>query len=975
MFSNAQLFNQDIGGWNVSNVTDMSAMFNSAFDFDQDIGNWNVGNVTSMVSMFYNASVFNQDIGNWNVENVTNMTNLFNRASIFNQDIGLWNVSNVTNMTGMFQEARIFNQDIGGWNVGNVTTTSNMFNAANRFNQDIGSWNVSNVTNMRRMFIHAHDFNQDIGGWDVSSATTMEGMFAVAFDFNQDIGGWNVTNVTDMSSMFLGAPDFDQNLGTWNVINLTDADNMLNGPTLSLVNYDALLNGWNALVLQPNVNFDANNSQYCFSELARTNMISTSNWTITDAGLNCTMQGFVTTWKTDNPGPTGNNQIRIPTGPGTYNYTVDWGDGNTTTGAVGDVIHTYVTPGTYTVTITGIFPRIHFSGIGDRLKILSIEQWGDIAWESMQNAFYGCENLQGNFTDSPNLSNVTSTEYMFRDATIFNHPIGDWDVSDVTNMFGMFAQARAFNQNISNWDVSNVTNMGALFGRADDFNQNLNNWDVGNVTNMQYMFDQAFSFNQDIGNWNVSNVTQMADMFKDATSFDQDLGNWATSSLIGASDMFANVTLSTSNYDSLLIGWDLQNLNPNVNFSGGNSQYCAGEAARTNMISNDLWSISDGGNAAPTADILSDVTQCGSYTLPMLSIDNNYFTETNGGGSMLNAGDSITTSQEIFIFAGVIGCSDESSFLVTIDNPVAVDNLSNVEECENYLLPVLTNGRYYTQTGGTGTELFANDEITSSQEIFIYLETGTCSDEHSFNVTIGTPVTVDILNNVEECEIYTLPVLTNGRYFTETGGAGTELFANNSITTSQEIFIFLESGACSDESSFDVTINTSDPADNLSDVEDCESYVLPALATGRYFTETGGAGTELFANDIITTTQRIFIFSESGVCSNENSFNVIIDDILCGEPEIVCEVEFPKFITPNGDGINDSFGVLSATCQLNGELSIFDRYGKMIFQTSDLSRTWDGTFSGMDLPQSDYWYRFTDSDNGIKITKHFTLKR
>ena len=64
-------FNQDIGNWDTSNVTDMSYMFNDAFVFNQDIGNWDTSSVTDMSYIFYVANAFNQNLSGWCVTNIT----------------------------------------------------------------------------------------------------------------------------------------------------------------------------------------------------------------------------------------------------------------------------------------------------------------------------------------------------------------------------------------------------------------------------------------------------------------------------------------------------------------------------------------------------------------------------------------------------------------------------------------------------------------------------------------------------------------------------------------------------------------------------------------------------------------------------------------------------------------------------------------------------------------------------------------
>jgi surface protein len=98
----------------------------------------------------------------------------------------------------------------------------------------------------------------------------------------------------------------------------------------------------------------------------------------------------------------------------------------------------------------------------------------------------------------------------------------------------------------------------------------------------------------------VSSVTTMIGVFANANAFNQNIGSWNVSNVTDMNNIFNGVQLSTANYDAILIGWSTISpnetpLKPNVPFSGGNSNYCNGEAARASIISTYGWTITDAG--------------------------------------------------------------------------------------------------------------------------------------------------------------------------------------------------------------------------------------------------------------------------------------------------------------------------------------------------------------------------------------------
>lgn len=137
----------------------------------------------------------------------------------------------------------------------------------------------------------------------------------------------------------------------------------------------------------------------------------------------------------------------------------------------------------------------------------------------------------------------------------------------------------------------------------------------------------------------------------------------------------------------------------------------------------------------PASPVLSDVSACESYELPAIS-EGNYFSSANAGGTAFNAGDLISTTQTVYVYAENGTCSDEHAFTITIDEAISADTLDNVETCVSYELPALTSGNYFSMGNGGGTQLTAGDLISTSQMVYIYAENGACSSEDTFEIII-----------------------------------------------------------------------------------------------------------------------------------------------------------------------------------------------------------------------------------------------
>jgi gliding motility-associated-like protein len=293
----------------------------------------------------------------------------------------------------------------------------------------------------------------------------------------------------------------------------------------------------------------------------------------------------------------------------------------------------------------------------------------------------------------------------------------------------------------------------------------------------------------------------------------------------------------------------------------------------------------------PVPDDPEDVTACGEYILPVLTVGE-YYTGPLGTGVHLSANDPVSDSQTIYVYAVTATtppCSAQNSFVVTVVPRPEIAPVADVYACDSYTLPNAPTGTgYFTGTDGSGTPIANGTVIDETQLIYVYAAaTGAadCGAQTSFTVHITVSPVADDLADVTECDTYTLPALSAGNnYYTATNKGGVMLSAGEAVTDSQTIFVYTEvptgnpdGSVCSNETSFVVTIVPKPVLAPVADLDACESYTLPELTVGGYFADENGVD-PIAAGTVITEDQLIYVYADAGVtgCTAEASFTVTI---------------------------------------------------------------------------------------------------
>lgn len=265
---------------------------------------------------------------------------------------------------------------------------------------------------------------------------------------------------------------------------------------------------------------------------------------------------------------------------------------------------------------------------------------------------------------------------------------------------------------------------------------------------------------------------------------------------------------------------------------------------------------------------------------------------------------------------------------------------------------------------------FSYSNQTTNEEIFVRIENannGSCYAITSFRINVYEQPVLFMQDQWAICENDTVELIADAgfdNYLWSTGETTSTITVdtpgNYTVTVSNDYGTII----CEETKNITVVESTIAVIRNI-EIEDWSQD------NNSVFVEVNGSGDYEYSLDGIT-------YQESNRFDNLSmgDYQIYVRDKNgCGVVEQdIYLLFYPRFFTPNGDGFHDFWQLFNSEQEPTNRIYIFDRYGKLLKQISAEGPGWDGTFNGIPVPSSDYWF-LVERSNGKSHRGHFTLKR
>jgi len=366
-----------------------------------------------------------------------------------------------------------------------------------------------------------------------------------------------------------------------------------------------------------------------------------------------------------------------------------------------------------------------------------------------------------------------------------------------------------------------------------------------------------------------------------------------------------------------------------------------GQCATITSISVSINSIT------PTFDVINPICENGiAPTLPL--------TSTNGILGTWNPSIVNNTSTGTYTFTPNAGQCATVTTLNVVVNPIIIPTFNSIANvCENSIAPTLPSTSVNGISGTWNPAIISN--TTSGTYTFIP-NTGQCATVATLSVTV-TPQVVPIFAPIASfCSGTTPPTLP---LTSLNGVTGTWNATINNVSTASYQFT-PNANQCATTTTVTVIVNAAP-----TDIEVTQSNVVNETAQGTIIINsvTGGTGPFIYSlngtsfsstikYDNLSPGDYSVIVQDSNGCSFEKTVTITSSCL------------FPKGISPNGDGKNDTLNLIG--CNVI-KLEIFNRYGIKVNSFVNYTSQWAGTSSnGDELPDGTYFYVAELTDGSAK---------
>ena len=164
------------------------------------------------------------------------------------------------------------------------------------------------------------------------------------------------------------------------------------------------------------------------------------------------------------------------------------------------------------------------------------------------------------------------------------------------------------------------------------------------------------------------------------------------------------------------------------------------------------------------------------------------------------------------------------------------------------------------------------------------------------------------------------------------------------------------------------------------DASDCKKENLLLHATGQGTWSVIGGSVSLSSNTDPTATVTNAAHGENVLVWTVTQGGCTATDtvVLTLRPVIDCidSIKIPTGFSPNTDGVNDNFEIVGIELYPNNELTIFNRWGNVVYYKKNYHNEWNGTnLNGEPLPDATYFVIFTSEEKNYKYSGYVDLRR